>query len=155
VTAEPLVSSVTVESDVPEGERSAIKSLFAHYGLDVEVAATGQRDPETLSWLIQIAVIGPLPAFFASFGAAFGPSEGNDAYPLAKEWLEKLLQIRESGGGQGSIEIRDENGTSLLLRSGIAGEALDALAVLEWETVKGDPLTWDQGAHRWQSPPEP
>jgi hypothetical protein len=108
-----------------------------------------------LSWLIQIAVIGPLPAFFASFGAAFGPSEGNDAYPLAKEWLEKLLQIRESGGGQGSIEIRDENGTSLLLRSGIAGEALDALAVLEWETVKGDPLTWDQGAHRWQSPPEP
>lgn len=151
MTAEPLVSSVTIEKGAPEGQPAAIESLFAHYGMEIKVMAVQRRErPGTLPWLIEVKVDGPLAAFFASFGAAFGPSEGNDSYPLVKEWLQKLVRLRE-GGGEGTIEMSDEDGTSLLLGSGIAGEALDALARIEWDTVKGESLHWDQAAHRWHS----
>ena len=155
VTAEPLVSSVTIEKGAPEDQPSAITSLFARYGMDVEVMATqGGGSPGMLPWLVEIEIVGPIAAFFASFGAAFGPSEGNDAYPLVTEWLQKLVRLRERSG-EGTIEIRDEDGTSLILSSRIAREALDALALVEWETAKGDSLRWDQGAHRWHGVLEP
>jgi hypothetical protein len=153
VTAKPLISSVTIERDATEGERSAIESLFAHYGLDVKVAATQPRNREMS--FTEITIIETIAAFFASFGAAFGPGEGNDAYPLAKEWLQTLLQLRESTGGEGTVQIIDSDGTVLVLTTGIAGQALDALAHVEWATIKGGPLTWDQGAHRWHRVLEP
>jgi hypothetical protein len=153
VTAKPLISSVTIERDAPEGQRSSIQSLFAHYGLDVKVAATQPRNRETS--LTQITIIEPMAVFFASFGAAFGPGEGNDAYPLVKEWLQTLLRLRESAGGEGAVQIVDSDGTSLVLTSGIPGEALDALAHVESATVEGGPLTWDQEAHRWRRVLEP
>ena len=39
LTAEPLVSRVTIEKGAPEDQPSAITSLFARYGMDVEVMA--------------------------------------------------------------------------------------------------------------------
>ena len=150
MTAEPRVSSVTIEKGAPKDQPSAIKSLFARYGMDVEVMAVRERrSPEVPPRLVEIQIIGPIATFFASFGAAFGPSEGNDAYPLVKEWLQDLFALYERVGTEGTIKIRDEDGTSLNLRGGIADEALDALAHVDWGTVKGDSLTWSQDANRW------
>ena len=150
MTAEPLVSSVTIEKDAPEAQPSAITSLFARYGIDVEVVASKERGPDALPWLVEITIVGSVAAFFASFGAAFGPSEGNDAYPLVKEWLQNLVRVREDGG-EGTIEIRDEDGTSIVIDSRIEGEPLDALAEVEWEAVKGNALSWNPRAFRWDS----
>ena len=69
MTVEPLVLSVAIEREAPSDQASAIESVLAHYGIGVDVKAVlERRSTGVLPWLIEIAVVGPIPSFFDSFG---------------------------------------------------------------------------------------
>jgi len=51
--------------------------------------------------------------------------------------------------GQGSLDISAPDGTEIALDSRIPDEALDALAEIDWDAVRGDYLTWDDDRREW------
>jgi hypothetical protein len=154
VTVEPLVLSVAIEREAPDGQVSAVESVLAHYGIGANVKAVMERrSTDVLPWLIEIAVVGPIDAFFLSFGSTFGRTPAKVAYPLVKEWIEALWAARaDSGTGEGSIEIVGTGETTLLVNTGIPDGALDALADIEWDRVSGHYLTWDDTTGKWCDP---
>lgn len=151
MTAEPLVLSVTVERDAPAGQASAVESVLARYGIDADVRQViERRGGDAQGWIVEVAIVGPMAAFFASFGSTFGTTAANDAYPLVKEWIKALWAARGDGGaGEGCVEITSDDGTTLLVRSSIPDTALEALADVPWERVAGRFLAWDEAAGAW------
>jgi hypothetical protein len=153
MTVEPLVLSVVIEAEAPAGQASAIKSVLAHYGIGADVKTVMERRSAqvVMPWVIEISVVGPIAAFFLSFGSTFGRTAANDAYELASEWIKALWAARaDSGTGQGSIEISDSDATTLVVTTGIPDEALDALARVQWDRVQGHHLTWDEATSVWR-----
>jgi hypothetical protein len=152
MTAEPLVLSVAIESEAPADQASALTNVFAHYGIDADVKTVMERrSAEPMPWAIEISVAGSIAAFFFTFGSTFGRTAARDPYPVVTEWIKALWTARaDSGTGQGSIEISDSHGTTLVLAKGIPDKALDALASVPWDRVQAQHLTWDDTTSDWR-----
>ena len=152
MTVEPLVLSVAIEREAPADQASAIESVLAHYGIAADVKAVlERRSSDALPWLIEIAVVGQIAAFFVSFGSTFGKTPAEDAYSLVKEWIKALWAARaDSGTGEGHIEIVDTDGTTLVVMTRLPDGALDALAEIQWDSVSGHYLTWDGTTATWR-----
>lgn len=154
MTVEPLVLSVAIEGEAGADEASAIKSVLAHYGIGADVhRLTERRGTDVMPWVIEISVAGPIDGFFKSFGSTFGRTAVADPYSLVAGWIRALLTARvESGTGEGSIEISDADGTTLVVTTGLPDAALDGLAGIQWDGVRGHDLAWDDTASLWRDP---
>ena len=154
MTVEPLVLSVAIEREATAGEASALKSVLAHYGIGADVnRVMERRSADVMPWVIEISVVGPIAAFFESFGSTFGRTTVADPYSLVSAWIKALWTARaESGTGEGSIEISDTDGTTLVVATGLPDDALDGLAGVQWDRVCGHQLAWDDTAGVWSDP---
>jgi len=155
MTVEPLVLSVAIEREAPAGQASAIKSVLAHHGIGADVHRLSElRSADAMPWVIEISVVGPIDAFFTAFGSTFGRTAVADPYSLVAGWLKALCTARaESGTGEGTIEISDTDGTTLVVTTGLPDVALDALADVQWDRVRGHHLAWDGTAGVWRDEP--
>ena len=63
-----------------------------------------------------------------------------------------LTARADSGTGEGSIEISDADGTTLVVTTGLPDAALDGLADIQWDEVRGHDLAWDDTASLWRDP---
>jgi hypothetical protein len=152
VTAEPLVLGVAIEQEAPADQASAIKSVLAHYGIGADVhSAMERRSADVMPWVIEISVAGPIAVFFDSFGSTFGRTAVADPFSLVTGWIKALWAVRaNSGSGEGSIEISDTDGTTLVITTGLPDVGLDGLADVEWDRVRGHHLAWDDRVCRWR-----
>ena len=155
MTVEPLVLSVAIEREASADQASAVKSALAHYGIGADVKSLLERRnrDDVMPWVIEIYVGGPIKAFFESFGSTFGRTAVADPYSLVASWIRALWTARaDSGTGEGSIEISDGDGTTLVVPSGLSDAALNGLADVQWGRVRGHRLAWDDTAAVWGDP---
>ncbi len=145
-----MIDEVIVEDTATPDEVAAVKEVFARAGFDVEVdAAFGRRSADVLPWIVSVVLVTPIVAFFASFGA----EAGKDAYGAVKAWIAELFAARrKSGNGEGAVELKDPDGTTLILSTRYPKDAIDALARISWDQHRGGYLTWDSEAGEWRDP---
>jgi hypothetical protein len=141
---------VFIEETAPEGHVEAVEEAFAEAGFEVRVAAGyGRKAAGALDWVVHITLAVPIVTFFASFAS----EAGKDAYASVKEWTRKTWRARrDAGTGEGSIVLRDPEGSNLILSTSIPPDALDALRDIDWNESRGGYLVWDSVRREWRDP---
>ena len=146
------IESVSLTVFAREDEVAAVEQAFARAGFQIDARA----DVETRSdhwggaaapWLIYVMLAVPISAFFA----AFGSEAGKDAYAAVKEWTRDIFAVHQKPHyAGGTLDIRDPRGTRVVLSPPLPDEALDALADIDWASVEGGDLLWDERRREWR-----
>jgi hypothetical protein len=141
------VIQVHIEETAPAEQSSAVKRVFADSGLDAEVTADyGRRSLDVFPWAIIFVVSTPLRAFFQSFGS----EGGKDAYAKFKEFMHQLRKSRSgAGSGSGTVDVSDPDGTRIIFGSELPDEAIEALANVDWDAVRGGYIVWNNERQEW------
>jgi hypothetical protein len=118
-----------------------LASAFRRGGIEpLSIEKIWYRAAEVLPWVIVVSLGTPIAAFFQSFGA----EAGKDAYATVKAWLR---EIRGMVDRPGTIEVRAPGGTTVVLRSDLPDEALDALHDLPPGRLGC--VVWDPSQETW------
>jgi hypothetical protein len=140
-----VVKDVSLDVRASAGEVRAVEDAFARAGFQVEarpvVITRGAFVPP---WVIYVTILVPVAEFFRAFAA----EAGKDAYAAVKTWAKDVMAARRESG-DGSVDLRDPEGTTLILSTHFPEEALDALSEIDWDDVRGGYLLWDAEKERW------
>jgi hypothetical protein len=144
------IERVLVDDAASSDEVRAVEEAFAASGFPVHIDPRYERrGAGVYPWVVSITLTVPIGAFLAAFAA----EGGKDAYAAAKGWIRTVWAARrESVADHGSIELVDPEHTHLILATRITDEALDALATIDWDAVRGDYLVWDDARSEWRDP---
>lgn len=147
VVADQAIERVLVEDTASPAEVSEVAEAFRAAGFDVDVdAAYGRKSAGALPWIVYATLAVPFARFFETLAV----KAAEDAYAPIKAWIKSIWAARSgSGTGEGSIALEDPEHTHLILPTRLSDEALDALAEIDWDAVRGDYLVWDG---RWHDP---
>lgn len=141
---------VYIEDTATPDHRDAVTQAFARAGFDVDVeAGYGRRSADVLPWIVQVDLLLPVKVFLlAVVGAA-----GTDAYSGVKKWVKDVRSARAGAGtGEGSIQIRDPDHTTVILPTTLPDEGVDALRDLDWDEMRSGYLVWDPDRKVWWDP---
>jgi hypothetical protein len=146
------ISHVSLDSSASNREVVAVRESLHKYGFDAEVEPDYEaRAAALVPWIVLVALGIPVGSFLRAFGAEAGKAAGRDAYELFKAWVREVWDARRpSESDRGSVVLNDPAGTTVVLNTGLADDALDALARLDWDMVEGDYLTWDADRGAWR-----
>jgi hypothetical protein len=139
---------VMFERTAAADEVAAVEAIFARSGIPVQVAYGSEArfglPVSALDWFVVVVLGGPIVSFFSSLGS----KAADDAYEPIKKWFLEMIGAR---GAQedGYVQILDTDGTTLEVDGEIPDHALEALAEIDWENVRGNHLLWDAGTGRW------
>jgi hypothetical protein len=148
----PEVESVSLSMIARDDEIAAVERAFADAGFEVEARPEVETPADDLSasslpWLVYVVVTVPIGAFFAGFGHA----AGKDVWDAVKRWVREIAEVHErSHYAGGELDVRDPLGTRLVLSAPVRDEALDALANVDWDSVDGGDLHWDDEHGEWR-----
>src|SRR5438105_13058130 len=111
----------------PADEVEAVERVLRSLGFDAPVDASFERRGiGDYPWVVYVTT--PVVAgFLGKLGA--------DLYDGAKRLVLGMRDARK--GARGSVVVRDEDGTQLVLASTIPDEAFRALQALDWGALKG------------------
>jgi len=138
---------VFLDSSAPAEDVAAVREAFNEAGLMATVRPSYKRKGiGDFPWVVMISV--PLMAFLTGFANA----AGKDAYdklkkPVCAIWAKRT----KNSGTSGSFTIVDtKSGVSVLLDPDIPGDAYDALAKLDIDSLRGTGvLKYDKDEKRW------
>ncbi len=138
---------VSADVDARDDELAALDQAFGRIGFEIRSqAAVEMKSLGDLPWAIYIEIGAPLATFFSTIAQR----AGDDAYDAVKRWAKEVLAARANAErDRGSAVVNDPDGTNLVLTPGLSPEALDALAKLDWSSVSGEYLLWDERAGEW------
>lgn len=144
----PEIVSVYADVEALSDEVAAVEGVFRKAGFDVEVNATYERRSTSanLPWIIGITLGVPITVFFT----AVGTEAGEDVYAAVKAFVKDLWQTRARPDG--SVSLKDPDGTQLILATRIPERAIDALANVDWSQKRGHYLIWDEVREAWRDP---
>lgn len=126
---------VAAAEDVEAVER-VLHSLGFHASVDAGIVRHGIGD---YPWVVYVTT--PIVAGFLG-------KLGTDVYDGAKRLVFGIRDARK--GAQGSVVVRDRDGTQLVLASTIPDEAFRALQALDWSELKGGYIQWDDEGKEWR-----
>jgi hypothetical protein len=125
----------------------AVRTAFGRAGIAVDVA----RDrPERSGGAVRLFIEASLLVTISAFLKAFATSAGEDAYSGLKNWLRGVLPHDDQQDGA-SVVLRDPSDTELHLplSPSLPPQAIDALRDIDWTTVTGNELHWDDDDQKW------
>ena len=136
------------EKTADADEVAAVEAIFAAAGIPIQVAFGSESrfglPVSALDWFVVVALGGPIISFFNSLGS----KAAEDSYEPIKKWFLELIAAR-GAPEDGYVEILDTDGTMLEVDGEIPEHALEALAEIDWENVKGNHMVWDPSSGRW------
>jgi hypothetical protein len=140
-----VVEEVSLDVGASPGEVRAVEEAFARAGFQVEARPVViSRSADVPPWIIYVTILVPVAEFFR----AFATDAGKDAYAAVKAWAQDVMAARRESR-DGSVDLTDPEGTDLILSTHFPDEALDALAEIDWDEVRGGYLLWDVETGRW------
>jgi hypothetical protein len=147
VVASDVVESVYVEDTATPEQVQAVNDTFARHGIAVTAfPGYSRKSAGALPWVVHITLAAPIAAFFA----AVGSEAGKDTYAAVKAWIKDMWEARrDSGNGEGSMNLEDPERSHLILPTRLPDRALDALAEIVWDEARGDYLVWDDALGQW------
>jgi hypothetical protein len=139
------IERVVMDVEATAAEVAEVKEAFRQAGFDVAVRPSYERkSADVLPWIVYVTLAAPIATFFTTLAA----KAADDAYPAIKRWVKSVWNARR--GRDGSIVLRDPDGSYLILGTRIPDEAIEALAHLDWSRKLGQYLIWDEGRGEWQ-----
>lgn len=138
-----------VEIGAPPEEVVAVEGVFARFGLPVEVNAEvplSGGPPIEASWVVSVALVVPITAFFAKLGSA----AAEDAYAALSGWVRSIREARKGTGGRGEITIYWEKAkASIVIPSD--EEAIVALRDVNLSKLPAVHVRWHVERQVWQA----
>lgn len=151
-----MIESVYTEAGADPSELAAVRDAFQRAGFDVDVEPGVIRRTgvtAVLPWIVSVTLTVPIAAWFTSFAVESGKLAAQDVHAAVKAFVKGIFTARQdAGGGRGALELEDSEGSRLSLTSDVPQEALDALAGIAWDEVRGGYLFWNPTERRWLDP---
>jgi hypothetical protein len=146
------IEYVSLDEAASPEEVAAVTAVFGRAGFEADVDANfGRKSAALLPWAIIVFLGTPLAKFFWAFFGRLGKRAADDVYPSLREFIKELIAARSSSAApRGDIRFMDRDGTNLIVSAEITDEAIDALAQLDWEAMRGGWLLWDTERGEWR-----
>ena len=142
------IERVLIEDKASAEDAEAVAEAFARAGIDVEVdRAIGRKAAIDLPWIVAV----PLGISITAFLTGFFSEAGKDGWQVLKALVRDLATTRSGAGtGEGSLELRDPDGSRLVLPSSISDEGIEALSDIDFNRMRsGSDLMWDRAHQVW------
>jgi hypothetical protein len=136
---------VSAEVGASRAELDAVEEAFRRAGLGAVAADDSvlRSGAGPLPWVLYIMLGAPIATFFTTLAA----EAAKDAYQPIKRWAKDVLAARV---GDGSVRLSDDEGTALVLHSGLPDKALEALSDIDWNTFnRGGDIHWSESRGEW------
>jgi hypothetical protein len=148
-----MIEAVELDAWATEQEIAAVEAAFARAGFEVKAEPVIEASSADATWIVLVKIGVPALTFTRAFLSGVGSAGGRDAYGAARRWVQEVWEARDARpNAGGSLNVRDPEGTRIVLSPPLSEEALEALADIDWASVRGSDIFWDTKAQAWQVP---